>query len=93
MNFGMVLQVTFHELGAMGTRLIPNQDKRFSDVTAKMIQPNNNLLGIDRTGKVSLVDLARNGQSSQRGHLATILANPFQQGRLPTRRPGEADRF
>jgi len=87
------MQVLFHDAGAMSLRSIPDQDERFSDVTAQMVQSQHDLFGVDRAGEVAFVDLAREGQSGQGGHFPAIPAQASEQRRLATRCPGETGRL
>ena len=93
MNIGMFFQKRFHSVALMGRRPVPDQDKRTFDLTHKMFQSNQQLLGIDRTFKMSFVDLARNRQADHRGDFSAKFGDPFQSRSLSLWRPGETDRL
>lgn len=93
MNFRMLLQERLHDLAAMSTRSIPDQDERAMDIAYQMFQSDQQLFRIDRAIKMSFVDPARNRQANQGRCFPAKLGNPFQLGRLAFRCPGEAGRF
>ena len=93
MNFGMLLKKRLHNLGLVGTRLIPDQDEWAVDMPQKVLQSDDHLFSIDRAVKMSFVDLARNRQTNHGGCFSAELGDPLQSRRLAFWRPGKADRF
>lgn len=93
MNFRMRLKKRFHNFGLMGARLIPDQNERSLDMSPEMLQSDDHLFSIDRTIKMSFVDLARNRQYNHRGCLSAKLGDPLQSRRLTFWCPGKTNRF
>ncbi len=93
MNFRMYLQIGLYDFSLMGTRLIPNQNEGTWNVAPEMFQSVQHFFGIDRTIKMSFVNLARNRQADHRRCFSTKSAQAFQLRGLAFGCPGEANRL
>jgi len=93
MNFRMLGQISLDQVRPMRSRAIPDQNKRSVYVPSDMFQANNQFLRVDRTIKMSFVNLTADCQSHQGRCLPTMFRDPLDLWRLAFGCPGKADSF